>query len=508
MLLASTLLSSFTSATCNLSYDANGSLMIDTQCNRYQYNAKEQLIGIKSPEKALQCHYTYSPEGLRNAKTCRSSDNHHMQLNFIYQNNQLINAEDTQHNSQSAYLSKDARYLANAFNQHAYYFSAAKHGTTDLLLSSSTKLKKVYNFSSYGQQRLFSKNKPLGTISFSQPLAYNPLTYDGEYQDPETGFVYLRARFYNLQQMRFMQRDSYNLLNRYNAFDDNPVSNTDPSGHSSIGDFFSTDIGAGLASSMSSMMLFGALAPFAGEGIMGISIALPALSNYLYTGLRSHQWSGKRQLDVLGITAASLPGGAILSMGPAFALAGLTDIDELQEAITKSVFLTLMSSSVESAGQSAYSGKFQWQSLLVNIAINGLSSGVYGTYIYKSAPAAQENEDIVELALLAGDDSAVDSSDSGSGDDSAHNSSDSGSIELQDIGTINASEKPQDPISQEPIQTGEKVYTHAPPQGSEARHFVAIENLPEAHRQEVLRRCPQCRAAAMDQIAILNIVDE
>ncbi|WP_162902513.1 RHS repeat-associated core domain-containing protein, partial [Facilibium subflavum] len=200
--------------------------------------------------------------GLRNAKTGRSSDNAHRQLSIICQNKQLIKDEDKQLNSQSAYLSKDSRYLANAFNQHAYYFSAAKHDTTDLLLSSSTKLKKVYNFSSYRQQRLFSKNKPLG---FSQPLAYNPLTYDGEYQDPETGFVYLRARFYNLQQMRFMQRDRYNLLNRYNAFDDNPVSNTDPSVHSSIGDFFSTDIGAGLASSMVSMMLFGALATFAGD---------------------------------------------------------------------------------------------------------------------------------------------------------------------------------------------------------------------------------------------------
>ncbi len=233
-MLTAVLLSNLASGGCNLNYNANGSLMIDTQCNHYQYNAKEQLIAIKSPKRGLQCNYTYSPEGLRDAKTCRSSDNQHMQLDFIYQNNQLINAEDRQHNSQSAYLGKDVRYVVNAFKQNAYYFSAAVHSTTSLLLTATANLKQTYNFSSYGQNRLFVQNNPSRPINFSQPLTYNPLTYDGEYQDPETGFVYLRARFYNPRQLRFMQRDNYNLLNRYNAFDDNPVSNIDPSGHLSF----------------------------------------------------------------------------------------------------------------------------------------------------------------------------------------------------------------------------------------------------------------------------------
>ncbi|WP_119344410.1 RHS repeat-associated core domain-containing protein [Facilibium subflavum] len=237
-LLVATLLSSLASAACNLTYNANGSLMIDTQCNHYQYNAKEQLIAIKSPKRSLQCNYTYSPEGLRDAKICRSSDNHRLQLDFIYQNNQLINAEDRQHNSQSAYLGKDVRYVVNAFKQNAYYFSAAVHSTTSLLLTATANLKQTYNFSSYGQNRLFVQNNPSKTINFSQPLTYSPLTYDGEYQDPETGFVYLRARFYNPRQLRFMQRDNYNLLNRYNAFDGNPVNNVDPSGHTSLSSMF------------------------------------------------------------------------------------------------------------------------------------------------------------------------------------------------------------------------------------------------------------------------------
>ncbi|WP_151194397.1 RHS repeat-associated core domain-containing protein [Cysteiniphilum sp. JM-1] len=59
----------------------------------------------------------------------------------------------------------------------------------------------------------------------------NPLSYDGEYQDADTELVYLRARIYNPEMMSFIQRDSYHLINRYNAFDGNPVNNIDPNGH-------------------------------------------------------------------------------------------------------------------------------------------------------------------------------------------------------------------------------------------------------------------------------------
>ncbi|WP_119344810.1 RHS repeat-associated core domain-containing protein [Facilibium subflavum] len=305
-LLSSILLSSFASAACNLTYNANGSLMIDTQCNHYQYNAKEQLIAIKSPKRGLQCNYTYSPEGLRDAKICRSSDNHRLQLDFIYQNNQLINAEDRQHNSQSAYLGKDVRYVVNAFKQNAYYFSAAVHSTTSLLLTATANLKQTYNFSSYGQNRLFVQNNPSRPINFSQPLTYNPLTYDGEYQDPETGFVYLRARFYNPRQLRFMQRDNYNILNRYNAFDNNPISNTDPSGHFSL----------------SSLSLYSSIASM-GFGLIAPITILPEALPFMY-GLSGVLNVFSTGISMIGDhTASHLAGNAMAMTGMALSTVGM-----------------------------------------------------------------------------------------------------------------------------------------------------------------------------------------
>ena len=64
-----------------------------------------------------------------------------------------------------------------------------------------------------------------------QRNAINTFSYDGEYQDPTTNLVYLRARNYDPNTQRFITRDDYNVLNKYSFTDANPVNNIDPNGH-------------------------------------------------------------------------------------------------------------------------------------------------------------------------------------------------------------------------------------------------------------------------------------
>jgi len=59
----------------------------------------------------------------------------------------------------------------------------------------------------------------------------NSFQYNGERYDNNTALQYLRARFYNPESKRFVNQDTYDLLNRFGYVDSNPVMGTDPTGH-------------------------------------------------------------------------------------------------------------------------------------------------------------------------------------------------------------------------------------------------------------------------------------
>jgi len=65
----------------------------------------------------------------------------------------------------------------------------------------------------------------------------NLLQYNGERSDNNTKLQYLRARFYNPEIKRFINQDNYNLLNKFNYVNENPVMRTDPGGHDNFNPF-------------------------------------------------------------------------------------------------------------------------------------------------------------------------------------------------------------------------------------------------------------------------------
>ena len=64
--------------------------------------------------------------------------------------------------------------------------------------------------------------------------AVNPFGYDDAYTNPSTGTQYLPARSYDPAQGRFLSADAADQFNRYQAFDTNPIVNTDPTGQWAI----------------------------------------------------------------------------------------------------------------------------------------------------------------------------------------------------------------------------------------------------------------------------------
>jgi RHS repeat-associated protein len=83
-----------------------------------------------------------------------------------------------------------------------------------------------------------SNGAVVGTATFTgygsatRTGAVSSLGYAGEYTDGETGFVYLRARYYDAATGQFLTRDPIEDLtgDPYGYVDGNPIMNTDPTG--------------------------------------------------------------------------------------------------------------------------------------------------------------------------------------------------------------------------------------------------------------------------------------
>ena len=85
-----------------------------------------------------------------------------------------------------------------------------------------------------GKESIAIDNGPLTTNSrlpggFS--IRQNPFRYSGYYFDSESALCYCKARYYSPDMMRFMNRDTYDVSNRYAYCGGNPVANVDLNGH-------------------------------------------------------------------------------------------------------------------------------------------------------------------------------------------------------------------------------------------------------------------------------------
>jgi RHS repeat-associated protein len=74
---------------------------------------------------------------------------------------------------------------------------------------------------------------PFGRVVDSTGFVYQPLRFKGREQDPQTGLVYMRARWYDPSMGRFISEDPIGLeggINPYGFGDGDPINHADPSG--------------------------------------------------------------------------------------------------------------------------------------------------------------------------------------------------------------------------------------------------------------------------------------
>ena len=233
-------------------YDANGNNIVLNKIIKqqdqtktinqyvYHYNSLNQMVGFTNVQNNEYYGYDYYPNGKRSSKYT-SSQTGTESIEFLYgHKGNLLNAEYS-HNNQlkkrSSYFA-GIRFVDDLINSNDSIFQlplADRHNhPATISFSQGQSQIQSYHLTDYGQLSQANSNETNQATQNMIDFSLNPKVYGSGYYDPESKLQYMGARYYSADSHRFMAQDSYNLLNRYNYANANPVMNYDPDGHMSI----------------------------------------------------------------------------------------------------------------------------------------------------------------------------------------------------------------------------------------------------------------------------------
>ncbi|WP_415891601.1 RHS repeat-associated core domain-containing protein [Neptuniibacter sp. PT8_73] len=231
-------------ASAQYDYDEFGNLSKKTEkrlkeqlVTTYEYDCQNRLIQATTPDGTV-ANYTYDAFGRRTSKTVTKPDTAPVTTEFYWQGDRLAYETDSQHKHQ-CYLYEPGSFKPLALvalkhtgsihtyeqeqaeSPNVYYYQNDQLGTPQELTDKNGNIVWAATMLSWGkiQRQLFSKID-------------NPLRFQGQYHDEETGLHYNRNRYYDPYTARFITLDPIGLaggLNNY-QYVTNPTGWVDPLG--------------------------------------------------------------------------------------------------------------------------------------------------------------------------------------------------------------------------------------------------------------------------------------
>ncbi|ERS85109.1 hypothetical protein Q672_17540 [Marinobacter sp. EVN1] len=207
-------------------YDEFGNLIEERRgkgqklVTRYAYDCEHRLTSVTTPDGSTW-HYEYDAFGRRIAKT-----NGLTRTEFLWQGDRLI-AEETGDQYRTYLYEPDSFKPLALVDGHGpeqaevYYYHLDHLGTPQELTSQHGRLVWSVTYRAYGN-----------VVQQQVSEIDNPLRFQGQYHDPETGLHYNRHRYYNPNTGRFITPDPIGLaggLNNY-QYVPNPTGWVDPLG--------------------------------------------------------------------------------------------------------------------------------------------------------------------------------------------------------------------------------------------------------------------------------------
>jgi RHS repeat-associated protein len=215
-----------TSSVGTYTFDANGNM---TQGSRtYVYNAENQLIQILDGSTTI-AQYEYNHDGLRSKKVAGSLTEY-----YYYDNGHLSYITDASNNLKYFFTRDEQGNLINMIDwksapKKTYWYIFDSHNNVVGLVDNSGQFVVTYSYSAFGE--ILSSTGTVTTGDGTLLKDANPFRYTSYQFDNESGFYYLKSRYYIPFMGRFLTRDVLRYNNRYLYCANNPLKYIDPAGY-------------------------------------------------------------------------------------------------------------------------------------------------------------------------------------------------------------------------------------------------------------------------------------
>ena len=215
-----------------ITYDEIGNPLSYYNGTRWTFDwAKgRQLASANSSGRNIE--YTYDMAGIRDSKKVGEITYHYYTLSGKLMRQTWEDDGGTEHVIDFCYDAA-GRPFSMKYDGQILYYMLNQQGDVIRLVNSEGVSCGIYQYDAWGNILYSTDNKWLND---------NPLRYRGYIYDTETGFYYLQSRYYDPSIGRFINADSFASTGQgflgYNMFaycGNNPVNNTDPTGHASWG---------------------------------------------------------------------------------------------------------------------------------------------------------------------------------------------------------------------------------------------------------------------------------
>ena len=154
-----------------------------------------RLASISATSDHAALAFTYDADGLRLTKTVGSGSSA-VQHKYTWLGGKLI-AEQYGNNTLEFFYDESGSPYAFSYNGTVYYYVTNLQGDIVMIVNANGTSKASYTYDAFGN--LLSSSGTMANI--------NPLRYRGYYYDAETGFYYLKSRYYDPAICRFINAD-------------------------------------------------------------------------------------------------------------------------------------------------------------------------------------------------------------------------------------------------------------------------------------------------------------